>query len=192
MLLCSSAASAADPFMVMTRTLPSPAAELRPATACDPVLAAGALTLARAVERALCANPATRSAWLTARLRAAELGQAQRAYLPDIALGGNLARNGDDAFPNDRTAWNFGLDAPYLLYDFGGRGARRDAAESLLAAALASQDASARVVYLQTVTAYFNLLTAQAAIRAARRSVPSWSSGSSLPKAITKRAAMMA
>lgn len=167
MLLCSSAASAADPFMVMTRTLPSPAAELRPATACDAAVAAGALTLARAVERALCANPATRSAWLTARLRAAEVGQAQSAYLPDISLGGSLARNGDDVFPNDRTAWDFGLDAQYLLYDFGGRSARRDAAESLLAAALASQDASVRVVYLQTVTAYFNLLTAQAAIDAA-------------------------
>jgi len=152
---------------VMARTLPSPAAELRPATACDTAVQSGTVTLARAVERALCANPATRSAWLTARLRAAELGQARSAYLPDLLVGGSLARNGDDVFPNDRTAWNLGLDAQYLLYDFGGRDARRDAAESLLAAALASQDATVRIVYLQTVTAYFNLLTAQAAIVAA-------------------------
>jgi outer membrane protein len=46
------------------------------------------------------------------------------------------------------------------------RDARRDAAESLLAAALASHEASVRVLYLQTVAAYFNLLTAQAAITA--------------------------
>ena len=35
--------------------------------------------------------------------------------------------------PNDRAAWNFGLDAKYLLLDLGGRAAQRDAAEALLA-----------------------------------------------------------
>jgi len=167
-MLLSSVASAADPFMVMARTLPSPAAELRPASVCDATAVAGTLTLARAVERALCANPATRSAWLTARLRAAELGQAQSAYLPDISLSARLARNGDGLLTTERTAWQLGLDAQYLLYDFGGRTARRDAAEALLAAARASHDASVRVLYLQTVTAYFSLATAQGAVEAAR------------------------
>ncbi|HWR76250.1 MAG TPA: TolC family protein [Thiobacillus sp.] len=167
-MLFSSAASAADPFRVLTRTLPSPAAELRPEAACEATAVAGVLTLARAVERALCANPATRSAWLTARLRAAELGQAQSAYLPEISLSARLGRNGDDLLTTDRTAWQLGLDAQYLLYDFGGRTARRDAAEALLAAARASHDASVRVLYLQTVTAYFSLLTAQGAVVAAR------------------------
>jgi len=166
-ILYGSAVSAADPFMVMTRMLPSPAGDLRPAAVCDTARLSGTVTLARAVERALCANPATRSAWLAARLRAAELGVAQSAYLPELTLGASLARNGDEVFPNDQTAWRFGLDAQVLLYDFGGRDARRDAAESLLAAALASQDATVRVLYLQTVTAYFNLLTAQAAVVAA-------------------------
>lgn len=167
-MLVSNAASAADPFGVLERPLPSPAAELRPAAVCDATAVAGALTLARAVERALCANPATRGAWLTARLRAAELGRAQSAYLPAVSLGGRLARSGDDLLPNDRTAWQLGLDAQYLLYDFGGRAARRDGAEALLAAALASHDASVRVLYLQTVTAYFSLATAQGAVLAAR------------------------
>lgn len=127
-MLFSSAASAADPFMVLTRTLPSPAAELRPAAACDATVVAGSLTLAHAVERALCANPATRSAWLTARLRAAELGQAYSAYLPELSLSGSLARTGDAVSPNDRSAWQLGLDAQYLLFDFGGRAAQFDAA----------------------------------------------------------------
>ena len=60
------------------------------------------------------------------------------------------------------------MDAQFLLYDFGGRAARSDAAEALLAAARASHDASVRLLYLQTVTAYFNLLTAQGAVAAAR------------------------
>lgn len=167
-MLVSSAALAADPFMVFDRTLPSPLADVRPAAVCDNAPLIGAVTLARAVERALCANPATRSVWLAVRLRAAELGQAYSAYLPDVSLDGTLARYGDSVLPNDYTGWRVGLDAQYLLYDFGGRDARRDAAESLLAASLASQDASVRDLYLQTVTAYFNLLTAQAAVVAAR------------------------
>ncbi len=153
--------------MVFDRTLPSPLADLRPSAVCDAAPLSGTVTLARAVERALCANPDTRSVWLTVRLRAAELGQAYSAYLPQVSLGGTLARYGDSVLPNDYTGWRVGLDAQYLLYDFGGRDAQRDSAESLLAAARASQDANVRDLYLQTVTAYFNLLTAQAAVVAA-------------------------
>lgn len=168
LLLFSSAASASDPFMAIDRASSSPAAELGLVTKCDATAVVGALTLARAVERALCANHATRSAWLTSRLRAAEMGQAQGAYLPDLALGGRLARSSDELLSSGRTIWQIGLDAQYLLYDFGGRAARNDAAEALLAAARASHDASVRVLYLQTVTAYFSLLTAQGAEAAAR------------------------
>ncbi len=168
MVLVSSAASAADPFEVFDQVSTSPAADLRPAMVCDAAAPSGPITLAQAVGRALCANPATRSAWLTARLRAAELGQAYSAYLPGVTLSGGLSRNGARMLPNDRSAWQLGLDAQYLLYDFGGREARRDAAEALLAAARASQDAGVRQLYLQTVTAYFNLLTARGAVTVAR------------------------
>ncbi|HQT31725.1 MAG TPA: TolC family protein [Thiobacillus sp.] len=164
----SGAASAADPFAVFPRVLPSPAADLRPAAACNPAQLSGSITLAQAVERALCSNPLTRSAWLASRQRAAELGQANSAYLPEVSLSGNVARGGDSLAPNDYTTWQAGIEAQYLLYDFGGRDARSQAAESLLAAALASHDATVRVLYLQTVTAYFNLQAAQAAVIAAR------------------------
>ena len=167
-LLVSSAASAADPFRVLDRVPPSLAPELRPAAVCDAAAPSGPITLAQAVERALCANPATRSAWLTARLRAAELGQAYSAYLPSLSLSGSLSRDGARMLPSDRSAWQLGMDAQYLLYDFGGRAAQRDAAEALLAAARASQDVSVRQLYLQTVTAYFDLLTAQGAVTVAR------------------------
>lgn len=166
--LLAQSAWAADPFMVMDRALPAPASSLRPASACSTEVISGTLTLARAVERALCANPATRSAWLTARLRAAELGQAHSAYLPDVSGSARLGRSGDALLPSDRTIWQLGLDAQYLLYDFGGRPARREAAEALLAAARASHDAGARTLYLQTVGAYFSLATAQGAVGAAR------------------------
>lgn len=168
MVMFGGAALAADPFAVFPRVSPSPAADLRPAEACHPAVLSGAITLAQAVDRALCANPATRSAWLASRLRAAELGQADSAYLPEVSINSSLARSGDSVPPNDYTTWQIGIEAQYLLYDFGGRDARSNAAESLLAASLASHEATVRVLYLQTVTAYFNLLTAQAAITAAR------------------------
>lgn len=167
-VLASGASLAADPFMVMERALPSPASDMRPAGACETTELSGTLTLARAVERALCAHPATRNTWLAVRLRAAELGRAQSAYLPGVSLAGRLARGGDDLLPSGRTDWLLGLDAQYLLYDFGGREARREAAEALLAAARASHDAAVRTLYLQTVSAYFSLLTAQGAVAAAR------------------------
>jgi outer membrane protein len=166
-VLLSSAASAADPFLTLERSLPSPAAELRPESVCDVTAITGTLTLAHAVERALCANPATRAAWLTTRLRAAELGQVQSAYLPELSLDARLGHSGDDLLPTDRSAWSLGLTAQYLLYDFGGRAARREAAEALLAAARASHDADVRLVYLQTVSTYFSLLTSQGAVTAA-------------------------
>src|SRR5512143_155342 len=147
-MLVSGAASAADPFAVFGRVPPAPAGDLRPAAVCDTAVLSGPLTLARAVERALCANPATRGAWLAARQRAAELGQAYSAYLPDLSLNGGLSRVGASTLPNNLTAWQLGLDAQYLLYDFGGRAAQRDAAEALLAAARASHDATVRAIYL--------------------------------------------
>ncbi|MFN3543531.1 MAG: TolC family protein [Thiobacillus sp.] len=159
---------ASDPFMVMDRSLPGPPSPLRPAGVCGAEAVTGTLTLARAVERTLCANPATRSAWLTARLRAAELGQAQSAYLPELTGNARLGRGGDALLPTDRTTWQLGLEAQYLLYDFGARPARREAAEALLAAARASHDASVRTLYLQTVSTYFSLATAQGAVVAAR------------------------
>jgi outer membrane protein TolC len=158
---------AADPFQVFDHAAATPASPLRPATACDAAAPSGRLTLGRAIERALCANPATRSAWLNARLRAAELGQVRSEYLPEVGVNGTLAREGDSALPNDHTAWQLGIEAQVLLYDFGGRAARNEAAEALLAAARAGHDASVRLLVLQTVTAYFNVLTAQAAVAAA-------------------------
>jgi len=141
----------------------------------------GTVTLARAVERALCANPATRSAWLAARLRAPNWDWRKRLSAgPDAwRQPGTQRRRGVPERPN-RLA--FRLDAQVLLYDFGGRDARRDAAESLLAAALASQDATVRVLYLQTVTAYFNLLTAQAAVVAANQTEASALAACGLPQ----------
>lgn len=158
-------------MMVMSRTLSSPAASQRPAQVC-----AGAnvvvqkWSLAQVVERTLCANPETRAAWAAALTRAAELGQAMGAYLPELSLGAGVFRTGDDALPNDRWAWQTGLSASYLLYDFGGRAANRQQAEALLAAANLGHETVVRDLFRDAVAAYYQLVIARGAVAAARDS----------------------
>lgn len=157
--------------MVMSRTLSSPAASQRPLQVCDHVNAVPqGWTLAQVVERTLCANPETRAAWAAARIRAAELGQALGAYLPELNLGAGLSRTGDDALPNDHWAWQTGLSASYLLYDFGGRDANRKQAEALLAAANLGHETVVRDLFREAVSAYYRLVIARGAVIAARES----------------------
>jgi outer membrane protein len=54
----------------------------------DCTLPAGPLSLAAAVDLALCRNPSTRSAWASARQQAAAMGSAESAWLPGIAVTG--------------------------------------------------------------------------------------------------------
>jgi outer membrane protein TolC len=157
--------------MVMSRTLSSPAASQRPLQVCDQgAVAVAQWRLAEVVERVLCANPESRQAWAAARVRAAELGQALGAYLPDLSLSAAMQRNGDEALPNDRWAWQTGLSASYLLYDFGARDAGRDQAEALLAAANLGHETVVRDLFRQAVAAYYQLVIARGAVDAARES----------------------
>jgi outer membrane protein TolC len=160
-----------DPLMVMSRTLSSPAASQRPLQACDSANPAiQKWSLAQVVERTLCANPETRAAWAAARIRAAELGQALGAYLPELNLGAGLSRTGDDVLPNDHWAWQTGLSANYLLYDFGGRDANRQQAEALLAAANLGHETVVRDLFREAVSGYYRLVIARGAVAAARES----------------------
>jgi outer membrane protein TolC len=160
-----------DPFLSMGQTLSSPAASQRPAEACSQLgLPDKPLSLADVVERALCANPDTRLAWMNARIRAAELGQAKSAYLPSVSAVSGVSRVGNEILPKDDWAWNAGISASYLLYDFGGREAARAQAEALLAAANDSHDVAVRQLFAGVVQTYFNLWAARRSVDAATQS----------------------
>lgn len=166
-----SLAYAGDPFLTLAHVLSSPAASQRPAEACAQLASlASPLSLADVVERALCANPDTRLAWITARIRAAELGQAQSAYLPSVSASAGGARTGNEIVPKDNWAWNAGLNASYLLYDFGGREANRAQAEALLAAANDSHEVVVRQLFGSVVQTYFGLWAARRSVDATAQS----------------------
>ncbi len=54
------------------------------------------LSLRDVVDRALCNNPQTRSAWANAKASAAQVGAARSAYLPTLSAGVSASRNRAD------------------------------------------------------------------------------------------------
>jgi outer membrane protein len=134
----------------------------------------GALTLAEAVDLALCHNPQLKSAWAAIRVQAAALGQARAAYLPTFAVSASRqhSRQSQSGATPDATSISSTLLSANLgwrLFDFGGRDAGARSAQALLDAALANHDASLQKVLAGVVQAYFDAQTAQASWQSRRR-----------------------
>lgn len=162
-LCCAGAPAAAgldDPFDV---------AALHAGVPCRAHDAQAPLSLAAAVDLALCNNPQTRLAWANARAQAAQVGIARGAWLPSLSASASRSANRTEAgatLAYNQTAGT--LTASYLLYDFGGREAALANASELLAALAATQDATLQNVFLAAVQAYYQWWAADAAIAAAR------------------------
>lgn len=131
------------------------------------------LSLAEAVNRALCHNPQTRSSWASAQAQAAQLGIARAAHLPTLGAtvsadrqytGGFSAAQGHSA----DTGLAASVSLNYLLYDFGSRTAKEDSARQVLNASLANLDSARQTVFLNTATAYYQLQGSMATIEATR------------------------
>lgn len=159
-----------DPFSTQAMTSALPCASRMSENA--------VLTLADVVDRALCNNPQTRTAWANARAQAAQVGIAKSAYLPTFNASVSSSENknssilsrlqgaGQSSF--SQTGTNFTLS--YLLYDFGARRAALDNAEQTLIALNATQDATIQNVFLAALQAYYQLFAAQATVDSALES----------------------
>jgi len=129
------------------------------------------LALAEAVDVALCNNPRIMAAWASIKVQAGSVGEARAAYLPTL--------NGSVSYINDRTSYP-GSNVPgstvnsttvygtatWRILDFGGRGANRKAADSLLMAALLNHDNIIQKTLSDLIQAYFDALTAKAVWKA--------------------------
>jgi len=132
------------------------------------------LSLAVAVDLALCRNPATRSSWAAARQQAAALGIAESARLPTLAATGSatgtegaVGAGVPDATPSQRTT-DAALSLSWMLYDFGGREAKIRGARRLLDAAAATADSVSQQTVLAAVEAFYGVVAADASLGAAR------------------------
>ncbi len=130
------------------------------------------LSLSDVVEYALYNNPQTRSAWMSARIQAAQVGVSESSYLPSITITGsdnwsnqqvNNTASGTTYNQQSATA-----SLNYLLFDFGARESNVENSKQVLAAANATQNATVQKVFLSAVQAYFQFLAAQEAVTAAK------------------------
>ncbi len=169
------AAPGSDPFGT-AQALRDRTAALSDPAGRDCGIPAGALSVAVAVDLALCRNPATRVVWAAARQQAAAVGIAESAWVPGIGASASEnwsdgARTGTTAVPRT-SATQRTLDAAvnlsWTLYDFGGREARILSARHLLDAAAASASTVSQQVVLSAIQTFYGAVSADAAVVAAR------------------------
>jgi outer membrane protein len=127
------------------------------------------LSLAGAIDLALCNNAQIRVAWAVIREQAAAVGEAKAAYWPTMSvelseLKDNTGYPGSPLPAADQTEHTVYASFDWRLFDFGGRAASRRAAEATLEAAVASRDALVQKTLGAVIQAYFGGITAQAMV----------------------------
>jgi outer membrane protein len=134
-------------------------------------------TLAELVDLAESHNPDTRVAWERAREQAAAFGIAHSEVYPTLVAAAISQINRDEILFNNRfyrqTVQDFAaaLELNYLVFDFGGRSGRIDAARAeTLVANFAFNDTHRQVIY-RVEQAYYQLLNAAGQEDAARASL---------------------
>ncbi|NUT62900.1 TolC family protein [Herbaspirillum sp. C9C3] len=129
------------------------------------------LTLADAVDLALCHQPQIQAGWASIKLQAAQLGEARAAYLPTLGAGASRYRGStsSDQGSSSRSIGTLYATLTWRLLDFGGRSANQRAADVLLQAALASQDAALQKAMAGAVGLYYDAHSARAVVQARER-----------------------
>lgn len=162
-------------------TLPRSAAlaSIEPAAALE---ANHAYTLPELIDLAESTNPLTRIAWNNARNAALAAGIAKTAYLPQLtatAMGGYEAASGAASTPllgststnSDIHGTVSVLALQWLLFDFGGRRARLDAARQLSVAANVAFTSIHQQVIHDVSIAYYAYEAANARERTAQQAL---------------------
>jgi outer membrane protein len=159
----------------------------------DCPLPAGALSLSAAVDIALCRNPTTRSSWAAAREQAAALGIAESATLPTVDATGSESRtygqhidvNGDTVNTPQDTR-DLALNFSWTLFDFGGIGANIKTNRLLLDAAAKTLNSVSQQTVLTVVQAFYNVVSADAAVAAAKTTEAAYARSVEIANALQK------
>lgn len=134
---------------------------------------ASTLTLARAVDLALCHNPQLQGTWAAIKVQAAAVGEARAAYLPTLTLSNSRLEDrthvpGAPVQPTTLRNNTQSAALAWRLFDFGGREANRRSANAQLLGALLSYDAALQKTLTSVIGAYFDVQTALATRQAKR------------------------
>lgn len=132
-------------------------------------VAAHPLSLPELTEFALQNNPRTRQAWYAARAQAAGVGIEKADYLPRITAEVAGQRSESTSQTGNQNPWltRYGpaITLTYLLYDFGARDSRVQAAEYQALAAALAQNRVLQDVVFQVEQAYYRSLGFEALVR---------------------------
>lgn len=132
-------------------------------------VAARPLSLPELTEFALQNNPKTRQAWYAARAQAAGVGIEKADYLPRITAEVAGQRSESTSQTGSQNPWltRYGpaITLTYLLYDFGARDSRVQAAEYQALAAALAQNRVLQDVVFQVEQAYYRSLGFEALVR---------------------------
>ncbi|WP_413456976.1 TolC family protein [Herbaspirillum huttiense] len=131
------------------------------------------LTLVDAVDLALCHQPQVQASWAAIKLQSSQLGEARAAYLPTLGAGVGQYRESatSDQGSSKRSIGTLYATLTWRLLDFGGRSANQRAADVLLQAASASQDATLQKAMGNAVGLYYEAHSARAAQQSRERSL---------------------
>lgn len=123
------------------------------------------LSLPELLDMALTNNPETRVAWWNARRAAASRAFVATDYYPKLFLHGSAIHGRDYKFPNGQQTTYTSLDGDiilsYLLYDFGERNAKNEAAKAALHAVNWQSDWTVQKVMYNVITHTYTYLNAQ-------------------------------
>lgn len=134
------------------------------------------LTLADCLALARQQNPTLQAASLIPAVAAERVNEARSAYRPRVDLQAGYTWQRDpqvavfgsiSAQTQDKDYRHLSLGVDQLLYDFGRSAGRVGAASASAQAAEASYGGGEQEVFLQTVTTYFQVLTAEQLLKAA-------------------------
>ncbi len=142
------------------------------AAAQAPLPEAGTLMrLPQLVDLALAQSPTLGRAWQESRAAEAQLRQSDSYYYPQLTAGGKLSWQRTDANTAqteiDTTSYGPVAQLNWLLLDCGGRRADRESAMQQLRAKNFSFNQAFQALVLAVQQAYYNLLSARAALEAA-------------------------
>ena len=132
---------------------------------------AGPLALTEAVDMALSHNQKVRGAWADIKIQAAALGQENAAYLPVVTgtlswVNDSISYSGSASPSSNTSSYTSQASARWRIFDFGGRSAGKNAADNLLAAAVATHDVALQQALSGVIQAYFDAVTAGASFKA--------------------------
>lgn len=133
------------------------------------------LTLATAIDSALCRNTRTASSWVSIKLQQTQSDAARAAFLPTVNASLTTQSN-TNSVPGSAGSSRVNGYSSYLglnwrIFDFGERAARREAANLLLSAAVNTHDDTVRRQVSDTIQSYFSALQANATVDARRQAV---------------------